>query len=87
MVTPRALTLSFSPGHGPVDLLNAVRAPFRVHPPPHSVAMLLFRSHPNYNWAFIGGQRSVGEPAPRARTTRPGYRACKPRDINGSIHL
>ena len=69
-----------SPGPGPVDLLNSVRAPFHVHPP-HSVAMLLVRSHPYPNREFCGGQRSVGEPAPRARTTGPGYRACKPRDF------
>ena len=45
-------------------------------PPPspfHGHARLLFRLHPNR--AFSSGRGSVGEPAPRARTTGPGYRA------------
>ena len=80
MVAPLALSPSVLPGPRTVNLLNDVRAPFHVHPP-HSVAMLVVRSHPNPNRAFCGGQRSVGEPAPRTRTTGPGYRACKPRDL------
>ena len=75
VVAPLALSPSVSPGPVPVDLLNAVRAPFHVHLP-HSVAMLVVRSHPNPKKAFISDQRSVGEPAPRARTPVPGYRAC-----------
>ena len=37
MVAPLALSPSVSPGPRPVNLLNAIRAPFHVHPP-HSVA-------------------------------------------------
>ena len=81
MVALLALSPSVPPGPGPVDLLNAVRAPFRVHPP-HYVAMLVVRFHPNPKRGFCGGQRSEGEPAPRALTTGPGYRACKPRDLH-----
>ena len=76
---PLALSPSVPPGPGPVDLLNAVRAPFHVHPT-RSVAIFVVRSHPNPSREFCGDQRSVGEPTPRARTTGPGYRACKPRD-------
>ena len=79
VVAPLALSPSVPPGPGPVDLLNAVRAPFHVHPP-HSVAMLVVRSHTNPSRAFCGDQWSVGESAPRARTTGPDYRTCKPRD-------
>ena len=79
MVAPLALSPSVPPGPGPVNLLNAGRALFHVHPP-HSVAMLMVRLHPNPNRAFCGGQRSVVEPTPRVRTTGPGYRACKPWD-------
>ena len=80
MVAPRALSLSVPPVPGPGDLLNAARALFRVHPP-HFVAMIVVLSHPNPKKAVYGGQRSVGEPAPRAQTTGPGYRACKPQDL------
>ena len=79
VVAPLALSQLVPPGPGPVDLLNAIRAPFHVHPP-HSVALLVVRSHPNPSRAFCGDQQSVGEPAPRARTTGTGYLACKPRD-------
>ena len=58
MIAPLALSPSVPPGPGPVNLLNAVRAPFHVHPP-YSVAMFVVRLHPN----------PVGEPAPRARPT------------------
>ena len=75
MVAPLALSPSVPPGPGPVNLLNAVRAPFHVHSP-HSVDMIVGWSHPNPKRAFISDQRSMGEPAPRARTTGPGYRAC-----------
>ena len=51
MVAPLALSPSVLPGPGPVDLLKAVRAPFHVHPP-HSVAMIVVRSHPNPKRAF-----------------------------------
>ena len=64
MVTPLSLSPLVSPGPGPVDLLNDVRAPFHFHPH-HSVAMLVVRSYPNPKRAFSSGQRSVGEPAPR----------------------
>ena len=76
MVAPRALNPSVPPGPGPVDLLTAARAPFRVHPssPFHSHVRLLIRWYPNRE--FSSDQRSVGEPAPRARATGPGYRAC-----------
>ena len=76
MVALRALTPSVPPGPGPFGLLNAARAPFRVHPPSpfHGHARILVRFYPNR--AFSSDQRSVGEPAPRARTTGPGYRAC-----------
>ena len=40
MVALRALTPTVPPGPGPVDLLNAARDPFRVHPP-HSMAMFV----------------------------------------------
>ena len=33
-------------GPGPVDLINAVRAPFHVHPP-YSIAVFVVRSHLN----------------------------------------
>ena len=79
MVALLALSPSVPPGPGRVDLLNAVRAPFHFHPP-HSVAMIVVLLHPNPNKAFCGGQRYVGEPTPRDRTTGPGYRACKLRD-------
>ena len=79
VVAPLALSPLAPPGLGPVDLLNAVRAPFHVHPP-HSYAMLVIRLHPNPGRAFCSDQQSVGEPAPRARTMEPGYRACKPQD-------
>ena len=46
MIAPLALSLSVPPGPGPVNLLNAVRAPFHVHPP-YSVAMFVVRSYPN----------------------------------------
>ena len=75
MVPPLAFSLSVSPGPGPVDLLNDVRSPFHVHPP-HSVAMLVGRLHPNSKKEFSSDKRSVGEPTPRARTTGPGYRSC-----------
>ena len=68
MVVPLALSLSFPPGLGPANLLTAVRAPFHVHPP-HSYAMLVVHLHPIPKSSFSGDQRSVGEPAPRARTT------------------
>ena len=68
--SPLALSLSVPPGFGPVDLLNAVRAPFHVHPP-HSYAVFVVHSHLSPKRAFSGDQRSVGEPAPRARTTWP----------------
>ena len=70
MVTPLALSPSVPPGLGPVDLLNAARAPFHVHLP-HSYAMLVVHLHPSPKSAFSGDQWSVGEPAPRARTTGP----------------
>ena len=44
MVAPLALSPSVPPGLAPVDLLNAVRAPFHVHPP-HSYAMLVVHPH------------------------------------------
>ena len=65
-----ALSPLVPPGLVPVDLLNAVRAPFHVHPP-HYYAMLVVHSYPNPKREFSGDQRSVGEPAPRARTTGP----------------
>ena len=74
VVTPIALSTSVPPGPGPVDLLNDIRAPFHVHPS-HSVVMLVVRSHPNPKREFCSGNRSVGETAPRAQTTGPGYRA------------
>ena len=46
VIAPLALSPSVPPGPGPVDLLNAVRAPFRVHPP-YSGAMFVVRLHPN----------------------------------------
>ena len=67
------------PGPRPVNLRNAVRAPFHVHPP-HSVAMLVVQLRPKPKREFCVGLWSVGEPAPRARHTGPGCRACKPRD-------
>ena len=70
VVTPLALSPSFPPGLVPVDLLNAVRAPFHVHPH-HSYAILVVHLHPNPKRAFSGDQRSVGEPQTRARTTGP----------------
>ena len=70
VVAPLALSPSVPPGLRPVDLLNAVRAPFHVYPP-HYYAMLVVHSHPNPKRAFSGDQRSVGEPAPWARTTGP----------------
>ena len=70
VVVPLSLSPSVTPGLGLVDLLTSVRDPFHVYPP-HSYAMLVFHSHPSPKSAFSGDQRSVGEPAPRARTTRP----------------
>ena len=46
VIAPLALSPSVPPGPGPVDLLNAVRTLFHVHPP-YSVAMFVVRSHPN----------------------------------------
>ena len=70
MVALLALSPSVLPGLRPVVLLNAVRAPFHVHPP-HSYAMLVVHSYPSTKRASSDDQRSVGEPAPRARTTGP----------------
>ena len=81
MVALLDLSPSVPPGPGPVDLLNAVRDPFCVHPP-HFVAMLVVRLHPNPKKAFCIGLWSVGEPAPRAWTTGLCCCACKPRDRN-----
>ena len=46
VIAPLSLSPSVPPVPGPVDLLNAVRASFHVHPP-YSVAMFGVRSHPN----------------------------------------
>ena len=46
MVAPLDLFLLVPPGTGTFNLLNASRYPFHVHPP-HSVAMIVVRSHPN----------------------------------------
>ena len=77
MVAPCALTPLVPPGPGlPAGLLNAAQGPFRVLPPfPfHGHACILVWLHPNR--AIISDRQSVGEPAPQARTTGPGYRAC-----------
>ena len=81
MNAPLALSPLVPPGPGPVNILNAIRAPFHVHCP-HSVAMIVDRSHTNPMREFCGGQRFVGEPAPQAWTTGPSYRTCEPRDLN-----
>ena len=81
MVALRAPTPLVTPAPRPVDLLSAVRAPFRVHPSSPLRCHALGMVAPYPKWAVSGGQRSVGEPAPRARTTGPGYRACKPREL------
>ena len=70
VVAPLALSPSVPPGLVPVDLLNAARAPFHVHHP-CSCALLVVHSHPNPKRVFSGDQQSVGESAPRARTTGP----------------
>ena len=70
VVAPLALSPSVPPGLGPVNFLNVVRAPFHVHPP-NSYAMLVVHLYPSPKLAFSGDQQSVGEPAPRARTTGP----------------
>ena len=64
MVAPRSLTPSVPLGPGPVNLLNAARAPFRVHPPYplHGHVRILVQSHASRE--FSSDQRSVGEPAP-----------------------
>ena len=77
VVAPLALYPSVPPSLVPVNLLNSVRTPFHVHPP-HSYAMLVVHSHLALNWNIAVIKRSVGEPAPQARTMGPGYRACKP---------
>ena len=70
VVTPLALSPSVSPGLRPVDHLNTFRAPFHVHPP-HYYVMLVVHLHPSPKLAFSGDRRSVGEPAPQARTMGP----------------
>ena len=77
MVAPHALTPPVPPGPGlPVGLLNAARDPFHVPLPSpfHGHACFLIRLHPNRESS--SDQWSVGEPAPRARTTGPDYRSC-----------
>ena len=45
VIAPLALSPLVPPGPGPVDLINAVRAPFHVHPS-YSVAMFVVQLHP-----------------------------------------
>ena len=46
VVVPLALSLSVPPGLGPVNLLNAVRAPFHIPPPPSFAMLVVLRTHP-----------------------------------------
>ena len=46
--------------------------------PPHFMVMLLGPVAPYRE--ISSDRRSVGEPAPRTRTTGPSYRSCKARD-------
>ena len=66
--------------------LNASRASFRVPLPPYSMVILVSWSGRTL-YAFSGDQRSMGEPAPRARTTALDYCACKPRDQCNKFYL
>ena len=46
MVVPLALSPSVPPGLGPVDLLNAVRAPVHIPPPPSYAMLVVLRTYP-----------------------------------------
>ena len=66
MVVSLALSPSVPPVLGPVDLLNAVMAPFHVHPPT-SYAMLVVHSRLALNQHIAVIKQSVTTPRHRRR--------------------